>query len=266
MIKSVPKALKFGVLLVVGFVVLLLVEVAMVFRRDFPLMDPEQPVSGEFGDAALPELKFVVLGDSTSVGVGTTADKSFPWLLAVRLSERYHVKLDVVGVGGATTTDVINTQVDKAIALAPDLMLVEIGANDVTHVLPPWKTRKNFRQILERLGAEEGQLVVAGPPEMGNIEIFAEPLRSLSGLQGDNVTRIIEQETRKAKVPYIDLAGGIVDLNVAPDFPYFSVDSFHPGEGGYSLWAKVMYPEVSKAADRASTAKAASTQGGHAEG
>lgn len=262
---KIPKALKIGVLLVGGFVVLLLIEVAMVFRRDFPLMDPEQPVNGEFGDPSLPSLKFVVLGDSTSVGVGTTPDKSFPWLLAERLGERYYVKLNVVGVGGATTTDVIKTQVQKAIDLEPDLMLVEIGANDVTHVAPPWKVRKNFRQTLERLGATEAALVVAGPPEMGNIKIFAEPLRTLSGLQGDNVTRVIEQETRKAKLPYIDLAGGIEALDVAPDFPYFSVDAFHPGEGGYSLWAKVMYPEVSKAADRAVTARA-SAQGGHAAG
>lgn len=265
MFKGIPKALKIGVLLVGGFVVLIVVEVVLVLRRDFPLMDPEQPVNGEFGDPASPELKFVVLGDSTSVGVGATPDKSFPWLLAERLSERYRVTLNVVGVGGATTADVINTQVDKAIALAPDLILIEIGANDVTHVMPPWKVRSNFRQTLERLSATAATLVVAGPPEMGNIKIFAEPLRTLSGLQGDNVTRVIEQETHKAKLPYIDLAGGIEDLNVPPDFPYFSVDSFHPGEGGYSLWAKVMYPEVSKAADRAVTAKA-SAQGGHAAG
>lgn len=257
------KILKFGAILLAGTAVVIIVELVLVLRRDFPLMDPEQPIRGEFGDPSFPPLRFVVLGDSTSVGVGTTPDKSFPWLLAQRLGSRYRVKLDVVGFGGATTGDVVDVQVQKAIELKPDLMLVEIGANDTTHVRMPWVTRRDFGRALDRLMATDAALVVAGPPDMGNLPILAQPLRALSGIQGDNVMRIIEGQTRKRNLPYIDLAGGIDALNIPPDFPYYSVDSFHPG-AGYRLWAQVMYPAVSKAADRA-TGKV-STQGGRAGG
>lgn len=263
MLRNALRALKWGALALVGFVVLLVVELFLVLRRDFPLNDPQEPISGVFGDPSLPELRFVVLGDSTSVGVGTTPDKSFPWLLATRLSEQFHVELDVVGSGGAASED-LEAQVDQAIALNPDLVLVEIGANDTTHATPPWTVKRLFGNALDRLMATEAELVVAGPPDMGNIPILPEPLRTVSGLQGDNVMRIIERETLQRDVPYVDLAGGVDRGTLPPGVPYYSTDSFHPGAGGYGLWADVMYPKVAEAAER--TTVKASEQGGRAEG
>ncbi|MGQ0680018.1 MAG: SGNH/GDSL hydrolase family protein [Actinomycetota bacterium] len=247
-----------------GFVVLIVVEVLLLFRRDFPLKDPEQPVAGVFGDAGLPALKFVVLGDSTAVGVGTDPEFSFPWLIASRLGQRYRVTLEVVGFGGATTKD-LAVQLDKAEAAEPDLMLVEIGANDTTHLIPPWIIRQNFGAALDRLVALDGELVVAGPPDMGGIPVLLEPARSLTGVIGDNVTRIIRRQTLQRDLHYVDLAAGVERSTLPPGVPYYSSDSFHPGRGGYGLWAEVMFPAVSDAADRA-VSRRAGAPGGRAEG
>lgn len=246
--KLILKALKLGAVLIGGFVLLIGVEVLLVLRREFPLNDPEQPVRGEFGDPSLPRLRFVVLGDSTSVGVGTTPDKSFPWLLASRLGERFHVVLDVVGFGGATTQDLADHQVSRAIALKPDLILVEIGANDTTHVSTPWRVRSNFGMSLDRLIETGAPVVVAGPPDMGKSPVMAQPLRALAGIQSDKVTSIVQSEANKRGLPYIDLAGGVASKELPPGFVYYSTDSFHPGEGGYGLWAEIMYPAVLEAA------------------
>jgi lysophospholipase L1-like esterase len=242
------KTLKLGALLVAAFVLLIGAEVLLVLRREFPLNDPEQPVRGEFGDRSLPRLTFVVLGDSTSVGVGTTPDKSFPWLLASRLSERFHVILEVVGVGGATVRDLVDDQVPKAMALDPDLILVEVGANDTTHVTPPWTVRSKIGEALDRLIDTGVPLVVAGPPDMGAIPFMAQPLKALAGLQSDTVTRIIESEARRRGLPYVDLQKGVRSAKLPPGFEYYSSDEFHPGEGGYGLWADIMYPTVLEAA------------------
>jgi lysophospholipase L1-like esterase len=254
-LKLIGAALKVGALLVAGFVLLIGAEILLVIRREFPLNDPEQPVSGEFGNGTLPRLRFVVLGDSTSVGVGTTPDKSFPWLLASRLGERFNVALEVVGFGGATTKDLADHQVSKAIALKPDLVLVEIGANDTTHASLPWTVRSKIGESLDRLIDTKATVVVAGPPDMGKSPVMAQPLKALAGLLSDNVTKIIETETRKRKLPYIDLARGIGNEELPPGFRYYSSDNFHPGEGGYGLWAKVMYPTVLEAALRAAEAR-----------
>ncbi len=243
------KALKVAGFTLLGIIVLLVGEGIYAVTRDYPLHGPEQPVQGEFGDPALPRLKFVVLGDSTSVGVGTTPEKSYPWLLATWLSDEYHVELDVVGVGGATTADLADKQVDKALRLEPDLVLVEIGANDTTHGTPLRTVETKIAKALDRLQASGAKLVVAGPPNMGTSPVMPQPLRMVSGWRGAAVGRRIEEQVVKRNIPYIDLAGGTRKGFTEKPEKYYSTDWFHPGAGGYRLWAEVMYPAVRKAAE-----------------
>lgn len=248
--RALRKTLKIAGFALLGIFLLLAGEAIYAFTRDYSLNDPEQPVRGEFGDPSLPRLKFVVLGDSTSVGVGTTPENSYPWLLATWLSDRFHVELEVVGAGGAVTADVANIQVDKALALDPDLILVEIGANDTTHVTPLRKVEADIARALDRLKASGAALVVAGPPNMGTSPVMPQPLRMISGWRGNAVGRRIEQEARERDLPYIDLAGGTRDAFRDNPDEYYSVDWFHPGAGGYKLWAEVMYPTVNREAER----------------
>lgn len=224
-------------------------EAVYTLNRDFPLVDPPERIHGVFGDPSLPPLKFVVIGDSTSVGVGTSPENSFPVLLATRLGEKFHVTLDVVGFGGAMTED-LPGQVEKALALDPDLVLVEIGANDTTHVVPLRKVENNIEAALDKLQASGVKLVVAGPPHMGTSPAFLQPLRMVSGWRGAAVGRRIEAAARERKIPYIDLAGGTEDQFRNEPEAHYSVDWFHPGAGGYKLWAEVMYPTVLQVAER----------------
>lgn len=243
------RTLKIAGCILLGVVLLLGGEVVYALTRDYSLNAPERPVRGEFGDPGLPRLKFVVLGDSTSVGVGTTPDNSYPWLLASWLGDRFHVSLEVVGFGGATTADVADEQVDRAIALQPDLVLVEIGANDTTHLTPLRKVQDKIATALDRMQAEGIALVVAGPPNMGTSPVMPEPLRTVSGWRGAAVGRRIENEVRKRDIPYIDLAGGTRNEFRGNPEKYYSADWFHPGAGGYRLWAEVMYPTVRRQAE-----------------
>ena len=48
----------------------------------------------------------------------------------------------------------------------------------------------------------------------------------------------------------IDLAGGTEDQFRNEPEAHYSVDWFHPGAGGYKLWAEVMYPTVLQVAER----------------
>jgi lysophospholipase L1-like esterase len=243
------RLLRWVSIFVAGFALLLGVEAGLSFGRGYPLTAPKERIRGFFGSPSLPPLKFVVLGDSTAVGVGTTPDKSFPWLLAQWLGERFRVELEVVGVSGARIKDVAAEQVDEALALKPDLMLVEIGANDVTHVTPISAVHSGMAKILDRLSKADSALVVAGPPHMGTSRAIAQPLRTLSGWRGNSVRRAIEAEVKARKIDYVDLAAGTHDKFNTNPARYYSADWFHPGAGGYKLWAEVMYPAVLKAAE-----------------
>lgn len=236
-----------------GVVILLGAQVLFALRRDYSLRGPEQPIRGDFGDPSFPKLTFVVLGDSTSVGVGTTPENSYPVLLAKWLGQSFRVRLEVVGAGGATTTDVAERQVKPALALNPDLILVEVGANDTTHVTPLGVVRAEMGKALDALGGGGRTLVVAGPPHMGTSPAIPRPLRTVTGWRGAAVRRTIESEVRKRGLPYIDLSAGTY-RQFAGDAPrYYSADWFHPGTAGYKLWAQVMFPQVLEAARMAAT-------------
>lgn len=217
--------------------------------REYPLQDPPAPIKGQFGDRSLPNLRFVVLGDSTTTGVGTTPEKSFPWLLASWLGQKFHVTLEVVGVGGATTRDVAETQVDRALALRPDLMLLEVGANDTTHAVKLGRVQRNVASALDRMQASGAKIVVAAPPHMGTSPVMPQPLRTISGWRGTAVAKRIEAEARERGIAYIDLAAGTREAFEEHPERYYSTDWFHPGTGGYQLWAEVMFPTVLEVAE-----------------
>lgn len=217
-------------------------------RREFFREGPKQQIRGEFGDPDSPELRFVVMGDSTSVGVGTDPENSFPWLLAEKLGASFRVKLFVVGRSSARAADVAQVQLPQAISLEPDLLMMEIGANDATHLTSINKVTESIERVVEVTSKLEIVLVVAGPPNMGTTRAFAEPLRSLSGWSGQRVQRAIEAVVLPKAIPYIDLAAGTGDLFDRDPEKYYSKDMFHPGPDGYALWAEVMYTVVSKAA------------------
>lgn len=227
-----------------GVLVILAVEVIYVMRRDYLRDDPELPIRGQFGDPSSPRLRFVVLGDSTSVGLGTVPEASFPWRLARRLGERLNVDLTVLGNSGARISDVSRFQVPAALALDPDLVLIEIGANDATHVTPMKKVRAEARRALRTLKAAGINVVVVGPPAMGTSRAFPQPLRSLSGLNGRRVERAIKSVADAEGVSYVELASGTAPAFRRDPEKYYSSDGFHPGARGYELWADVMYPGV----------------------
>jgi len=245
MAKIVIRVAVIGLIATLG---LLGIEVALAMRRDFFTTDPKTPISGEFGDKKSPALSFVVLGDSTSVGLGAEPRQSFPWLLGERLGEHYHVQLQVLGTSGAKTADVAGGQVSRAVAIRPDLVLIEIGANDATHLTSVRTVRSKMRLALAALSKAGIKVVVAGPPDMGTSRAFAEPLRSLSGFNGVRMKRAIEAEAKAAGVAFIELAEKTGPKFDADPARYYSTDMFHPGANGYKLYADVMFPGVLRAA------------------
>ena len=83
-------------------------------------------------------LRLAVLGDSIAYGVGAAR-------LAETLGPRLVAGLGAAGVGaehrvfavpGAVSTD-LEAQVERVRAWRPQLVVVVIGANDLTHLVPP---------------------------------------------------------------------------------------------------------------------------------
>ena len=236
-------------IVLIGLFLVLGIEVWLALRREYLPTDHPLDLNRTFGSSAGSPLRFAVLGDSTSAGLGVldSAD-AYPTLLARRLVEETgrSVELNVLGISGATTQDVRDEQVPKAVTMDPDLIFIGIGANDVTHLTSLGDIRTYMRHTLEDLHKTGAVIVVAGAPDM---RVFAwhQPLRSLAYLRGKQVTAAIEEVARSAGVPTVDLDDETGHYFAAEPETHFSEDRFHPSALGYERWADAIFPVLIEA-------------------
>ena len=105
---------------------------------------------------------YVALGDSTVEGVGASSRTlNYVSLLHERLRAVYPgAGVANLGVGGATSADVLLRQLDRAIEQRPNLITLSIGPNDITTRVPVEVYEKNLATILSRLRHETAAVVV----------------------------------------------------------------------------------------------------------
>src|SRR4051794_18377353 len=92
--------------------------------------------------------RYVAVGDSTGAGVGSKVSRGYVARLYDRITRLYsRATLTNLCVSGATTTDLIRSQLQSAIDAKPSLLSIGIGINDVSHGFTPDIYAQNFEQI-----------------------------------------------------------------------------------------------------------------------
>jgi acyl-CoA thioesterase-1 len=112
----------------------------------------------------------LALGDSLTAGYGLPPGKAFPEQLQAALGEHgIDAKVINGGVSGDTSAGGL-ARLDWLLGDKPDLVIVELGANDGLRGLDPAITRDNLDRIITRLDETGAQVLLAGmvaPPNMG---------------------------------------------------------------------------------------------------
>lgn len=112
--------------------------------------------------AAAESLRILAFGDSLVHGYGLPAGETFPEQLEAALKRR-GLAVEVVNAGNSgDTTAAGRARLDWALAEEPDLVLVELGANDSLRGIDPADTRRNLDDILTRLRARSLPVLLAG--------------------------------------------------------------------------------------------------------
>ena len=123
--------------------------------------------------AAAQEKLVVAFGDSLSAGYQLAQDEGFAPQLEAALNENgIDARVVNAGVSGDTsaggrrrigwTLDNLNRK--------PDLVIVELGANDMLRGLSPQETLRNLNAIIEEIRARDIDVLLAGmlaPPNLG---------------------------------------------------------------------------------------------------
>ena len=110
--------------------------------------------------AAVPLVVF--LGDSLTAGYGLEAGEALPALLEKRLAhEGMKIRAINAGVSGDTSAGGLR-RLDWLLAQKPDVVLVELGANDGLRGLPLEQTEENLREIMASCRRAGATVVLAG--------------------------------------------------------------------------------------------------------
>lgn len=205
------------------------------------------------GDAA--PLRLVVLGDSTAAGVGSpTVDGALPVLIAERVAPALGRPVSVVGhgVSGARTDDTRSEQVPMLTGAPADVVVIVVGANDVTHVTPPWVLRRQTAELLAEVrdAAAGTPVILAGIPLFTGTPRLPVPLRWVVGAYA--------RPLRDAQRDVADQTAGVRFVDIARDAsPRFrgvpdamSADGYHPSPTGYAFWADAIAAEIIPAVRR----------------
>jgi acyl-CoA thioesterase-1 len=104
----------------------------------------------------------VAFGDSLTAGFGLPPGDAFPVKLAERLkADGYAVAIDNAGVSGDTTAGGL-ARLDWALGSHPDIVLLELGANDALRGLDPKRARDNLDAMLGKLAAAKIKVLLIG--------------------------------------------------------------------------------------------------------
>ncbi len=127
-------------------------------KADLPAIPLGITLNYPGGAASNEPFTVVMLGNSTAQGIGAARpEDSFGALVAQHLARQdMPVRFVNLGVSGAQGRDVLAEQVPQVAALDPDLILLSVGANDVTAWTAPSAYLETMEQIareLDRTGA-----------------------------------------------------------------------------------------------------------------
>jgi acyl-CoA thioesterase-1 len=193
-------------------------------------------------------LTYVVLGDSTAVGQGGDYNQGIAIASAQLLATNHAVTFQNFAVSGAKTKDVLRDQVDQAAALAPDVVLIAVGANDVTHLTPLSSVHQSMNDIINKLHAANprAKIILTGAPAMGTVPRFAKPTRLLATLRTNQVNTVMADIAREHSLTFAAVADK-TGPTFAKNPQLFAQDKFHPNNDGYAVWAPVINEAITAA-------------------
>ncbi|MER5770318.1 SGNH/GDSL hydrolase family protein [Streptomyces sp. NPDC001985] len=190
-----------------------------------------------------------MLGDSTAAGQGVRRAGQTPGaLLASGLAAVAERPVEVCNVAlpGAQSDD-LDRQVTLLLSDAsrrPDICVIMVGANDVTHRMPPTQSVRHLASAVRRLRTAGAEVVVGTCPDLGTIEPVYQPLRWLA-------RRVSRQLAAAQTIVAVEQGGRTVSLGdlLGPEFAanpreMFGADNYHPSAEGYATAAMALLPTV----------------------
>jgi lysophospholipase L1-like esterase len=226
-------------------------------RPDLESLTDQDP-SGVFGDPDLPPLRIVVLGDSTVTCPGVEPlDACWTRRTAMALSDRYHVDLVSIAVGGSKISDVRGDQLHRAILTGGDVAMVCIGGNDALRMTPIDRFERAYDEVLRTLTSAFPTVAVCGVGDLGTIPRLPALARGAARIRARSIDHAISRVSHRHGVPKSRAWGPeYVAFETDPDV--WAGDLFHASAAGHAIYADAAIPLVEEALTRSRLAPSGS--------
>jgi lysophospholipase L1-like esterase len=190
-------------------------------------------------------VELLFLGDSIAAGLGANRRKD---TLGARLAKGIGhrtgrpVRLRTAAVVGSETSALLG-QIDGLPAgYQPDLAVIVVGGNDVTHRVPVSTSAAQLTEAIESLHARGATVVVATCPDLRSLRAVPQPLRSLASRLSRQLARAQAEAATATGAAVFSLRRTVGPMFLSQPDEMFSMDRFHPSALGYRRTAEAMLP------------------------
>jgi acyl-CoA thioesterase-1 len=175
---------------------------------------------------------YVALGDSTAQGIGASkASNSYAGQLADRIAKQTGKKVKFINlsVTGAKIGDALAKQIPELAGYKPDLVTIEIGANDLSH----YDARKFQTEFNTIAGLLPANTYVSDMPYFGgrikaNDKALAASEYIYKAVKANSQHQVYLQKVTRER----------------DSLRVYGADYFHPSDTGYRNWADAFWTEI----------------------
>lgn len=181
------------------------------------------------------DITYLALGDSATQSIGASNPmKGYVGLIIRDIEDRTGKSVRIVNVSktGAKMDDYLKDQAPIIATLNPDIVTIEIGANDIAN-FNAIEYRAKFKKVLKTL--PDGSFVA-------NMPLFNS--RPGSTQNAKDASKIIEEELHTyPKLKFVNLQA---ETEQNQSIFGFAPDLFHPNNLSYKNWASAFLKRINK--------------------
>ena len=210
--------------------------------------EPPPDATGWYGRGRPgPALKVALLGDSSAAGYGVDRVEETPGALlasglAERADRRVYLREFAVGRRAVLRPD---RQIDRALPIEPDVAVILIGANDVTHTVLPSQSVRHLSEAVRRLrdAGVDGASSAPAPTWARSSRSRRRSSRSPGPGRAGWPPPRRSRSSRRAAAPSRWARSSGPEFAAAPAL-LFGPDQFHPSADGYARWPPCCCPST----------------------
>jgi lysophospholipase L1-like esterase len=190
-------------------------------------------------------VELLLLGDSIAAGLGAERRKdTLGARLAKGIGRRTHrpVRLRTAAVVGSESSALAGQLDALPEQYFPDLAVIVVGGNDVTHRVPVATAVGHLTEAIARLQERGTAVVVATCPDLRALRAVPQPLRSLASRLSRQLAGAQAEAAAAAGAYVFSLRRTVGPMFLSEPERMFSMDRFHPSALGYRRTADALLP------------------------